>query len=186
MSDKNFKTSLKLGDLGQEIVEALMKKQGLNFRRTEHTEYTEKGLNFEADYYLKDEKTFVEVKYLSGEDRYGVRYDTLCIEKFKNKDLSETKTAPIYPGWIKTCKAGKKLKLYIFNKRDMAVYIYDANKMYDAIMNYDERLSTANDGNIHNSGFIVKFPWRCEEAGFLTMCKLTRFRGINLDKEGLE
>ena len=174
---KDFYSSLELGELGQEVAEALMTMQGINFIKTKHTKYIEMGLDFESDYYIKDEKTFIEVKCLAGEDAHGSRYPTFCIEKFKNKKLEETKTAPKYPGWIRTCQAGQKLKIYIFNRRDKAVYVYDGNKMYDAIMNYNERLSTANDGNIHDSGFLVKMPWSCEEAGFIGKYTLTKFRG---------
>ena len=175
----DFFYSLEIGELGQEVSEALMTKQGFNFIRTEHTKYAEMELDFESDYYIKDEKTFIEVKCLAGGTNYGSKHNTFCIEKYKNKNLEDTETNPKYPGWIRTCQAGQKLKIYIFNRREKAVYIYDGNKMYDLVMNYNGRLSKANDGNKDDSGFLVLIPWRCEEAGFICKYTLTKFRGIN-------
>lgn len=171
----DFNSSVKIGDEGQEVIEKLMTMQGLNFIRTKDTKYTEMGLDFESDYYIKGENRFIEAKSLEG------HCPTFCIEKYKNKENPywnpkkriymglDNQNDVKYPGWMRTVIAGENIQIYILNRKQKTVYIYNGNKMYDYIQNYpDGGLRYALDSNTHDSGLCAIIEWECKEAGFIS------------------
>ena len=179
MLKEDFNSSAKIGNLGQEVAEALMKKQRLNFVRTEHTKYGQMGLDFESDYYIKGENRFIEVKCLKG------HCPTFCIEKYKNIENPywnpkkqiymglDNQNDIKYPGWIRTVLADKDLQIYIVNRRQKMVYIYDANLLYKYVLDFpDGGLRQALDGNKDDSGLCAIIPWECKEAGFISKHKV--------------
>ena len=175
----NFQVSNEKGKEGEEVVGALLTIEGRQWIRTPHTEYERLNLDFESDFYLQDIDSFVEVKCLKG------GYDTACIEKYKNKEnpywcnikgrylgLDNQKDVK-YPGWMRTILAGKDLEVYILNKKDSTVYIFDGRKLYNYVQAYqDGGLSVPLDGNIDNSGWLALFGWTDKKVGFMRKAKI--------------
>ena len=181
MATGNFQTSVEIGDKGEVVIENLMRKQGLNFTRTENFKYAQMGLDFEADYYIKDENRFIEAKSLAG------HCPTFCIEKYKNKENPywnpqkgrymglDNQNDVVYPGWIRTVLAGQNLQIYIENRKEQTVYIYNAESLYKYVLNYpDGALSVARDGNTEDSGWLATVDWCCKEAGFISCHKYNK------------
>lgn len=172
--EKDFYTSLNIGSKSEEVVEVLLTKQNKDWRRTPHTEYARLNLDFESDYYIKNEDYFIEVKSLAG------HYETACIEKYKNKEnpfwnnvkgrymnIDNQKDVK-YPGWMRTILAGQALQVYILNRAHSTIYIFDGKKLYNYVQAYpDGGLTAALDGNKDDSGWLVKFGWMDEKAGFI-------------------
>ena len=81
----------------------------------------------------------------------------------------------LYPGWIRTVLAGQNLQIYIENRKEQTVYIYNAESLYKYVLNYpDGALRIANDGNPDNSGLVATVDWRCKEAGFISCHKYNK------------
>jgi uncharacterized cupin superfamily protein len=84
----------------------------------------------------------------------------------------------MYPGWIRTIRAGKTLTLYFINRYNNYMYIFNGKKLYDHVMDYDDsRLTIARDGNEVDSGFIAKVDWENADAGFVKKVKFNARKG---------
>ena len=93
----NFNTSNIIGEQAQVIVVKILEEQKKlgaikAFKRTEHTEYWDKGLDYETDFIyktLKNSLVFLEVKSIKGSNNKDQPYPTLCVEAYKDNKMEK-------------------------------------------------------------------------------------------------
>jgi len=162
----NFNTSNVIGEKAQVIVAEILQKQKDSgaikaFKRTEHTEYWNKGLDYETDFIyktLKGSLIFLEVKSLKGSNKKDQPYPTLCVEAYKDNQMEKR------PGWWRMAEVceenGGLARIVFFNRHNNTLYFHDSVKLKETISSIPEyKYRWADDNNEDDSGWLAKIDW---------------------------
>lgn len=166
-SSTDFTDSLNKGNLGERIVAAYFSrsvKAGSlkSYKKISHLEFPNRAVTGEHDFQLElPNGSFkaAEVKTLEG-GKGSYRYKTGVIEVWQN----DAKT--VRPGWWKSTEAGELDAIYFVNLFDRTVYVFNSKKLLSFLQKTIPPLTICNDGNNNAPGWIAKFEWKNEGAGF--------------------
>lgn len=129
------------------------------FRRTEHTEYWNKDLDFESDFVyktLENKLVFLEVKSIAGVDTHGNIRDTFCVESWA--DDNKTKR----PGWYRTaqhCEDNNLEAMIVFHNRLTKTLYFHNSIGLRKYVEFNGSLTYSKSPNEDERGWVVLYGW---------------------------